>query len=145
METWNGLRANWVSKPAVRAPESAGRALEPAEKALESARRVSELAQRALEPARRALEPTERALESAGRGSEALSQSQLEGPFKPAGSFLGGPAERSEKGGTEKKKKKERSVPGMRWYHRSSSPTGPLPPYYRTNEIAHILETNKGA
>ena len=44
-------------------------------------------------------------------------QSQLGGPQ----SIVGGPG----KGGG--KREKERSFPGMWWYHRSSSPTGPLP------------------
>ena len=46
MSIWIGLRASWVSEPAVRAQELAGRAPEPAEKALESAGRVSEPAGR---------------------------------------------------------------------------------------------------
>ena len=30
-------------------------------------------------------------------------------------------------GGTERERETVRSIPGMLWYHRSSSPTGPLP------------------
>ena len=61
--SWNGLRANSVSKPAVRRPESAWRALEPAETALQSTGRVLELTRRALEPAGRSLALAESALE----------------------------------------------------------------------------------
>ena len=69
---------------------------------------------RGLEPAWRALEPAGRALEPAGRA--------LEPPGRPGASW-------EAEGGTEKKtdRQKEQSVTSMWWYHRSSSPTGPLP------------------
>ena len=108
-------------EPAVRAPELAGRALEPGERALESARRVSGLAGRAL---MRALEPAERALESAGRPFEASWEAR---------SNLGGPAGNSRGGHREREIDTEWSVPGMWWYHRSSSPTGPLPKKEKKN------------
>ena len=94
----------------------AGGGLEPAERALEPAGRVSEPARRALEPAKRASEPTGRALEQAGR--------VLEPTGRPRASWEG--QLRGRGGGTEKKGR-ERGVTGMWWYHRSSSPTGPLP------------------
>ena len=88
-------------EPAGRASEPAGRTLEPAGRALEPAGRVSEQARRALEPAGRALEP-------AGRPG-ASWEGQLRGQ--------GGDGDRQ----------REQSVTSMWWYHRSSSPTGPLP------------------
>ena len=74
-----------------------GGGLEPAGRALELAGRASEQGSRALEPAGRALEP-------AGR---------------PGASWEG-----QLRGGTEKT---EQSITSMWWYHRSLSPTGPLP------------------
>ncbi len=53
-----------------------------------------------------------------------LARRALE-PAEVAWSHMGGPAERPG-GGTERgtERETERSVPGMWWYHRSSSPTG---------------------
>ena len=58
--------------------------------------------------------PAERPLEPAGRPG-ATWEGQL--------GVLGGGAERDR----ETERQTEQSVPGMWWYHRSSSPTGPLP------------------
>ena len=107
-------------EPAGRVSEPAGRTLEPAGRALEPAGRVSEQARRALEPAGRALEPAERASEPAGRA--------LEPAGRPGASWEG---QLRGRGGTEtereKERKKEQSFTSMWWYHRSSSPMGPLP------------------
>ena len=92
--------------------EPAGRALEPAGRASEPAGRTPGPAGRSLEPAGRSLEPAGRALEPAGRPG-ASWEGQLRGQ--------GGDGDR------QTDRQKEQSVTSMWWYHRSSSPTGPLP------------------
>ena len=109
--------AGRASEPAWRASEPAGRALEPGERALESVGRVSEPAGRALKPAEKPLEPAKRALESAGRPGA---------PWKDQLGARGGDGDR------RRDRQRERSVPSMWWYHRSLSPTGPLPKKYVT-------------
>ena len=62
---------------------------------------------------------------------------------------MGGPAERPG-GGTERgtERETERSVPGMWWYHRSLSPTGPQPknacnPFSESNRSV-LIEMEQG-
>ena len=113
-------------EPPGRASEPAGTTLKPAGRALEPAGRVSEQARRALEPAGKALEPTKRASEPAGRALEPTGRA-LEPAGRPRASWEGqlrGWGEGSDGG---KDRHKEPSFTSMWWYHRSSSPTRPLP------------------
>ena len=96
----------------------AGRGLEPAGRISEPAVRASEPAGRALEPAGRALEPAERASEPAGRA--------LEPARRPGASWVGQLRGQGGDGDRQTEREKEQSVTSMWWYHRSSSPTGPL-------------------
>ena len=108
-----------------RASELAGRASEPAERALEPVGRGLELVGKGSDPAGRGLELSGRASEPALRASE-----------EPAGR-VSGPAGRVDigaswqarrgRGRRMKKERKKGAFPHMRWYHRSSSPTGVLP------------------
>ena len=76
--------------------------------------------------ARRVLKRAGWASEPAGRASDGngLASDPAGGPR----SQLGGPQslEVGLQGGGGQKKERERSVSSMRWYHRISSPTGPL-------------------
>ena len=94
-----------VQTRAGRGLKSAGRAMEPAGRVPKKARRALELVGKALEPAVRAVGPAGRALEPAGR-PRASWEGRLRGPGKGRG---------------------KKTVSGMLWYHRSSSPMGPLP------------------
>ena len=90
----------------------AGRGLKSAEMALEPDARIPKKARRALELVGKALEQAGRAVGPAGR--------TLEPSGRPRASWegrLGGP----ERGRIKRK------LSGMWWYHRSSTPMGPLP------------------
>ena len=101
------MPAAGVLEPAGRVSETAVRASETSGKVSETARTATELAERALEPNEKALEIIGRALEPAGRPGATL-EGQLGGLRGNAG------------------KKREWSIPGMQWYHRSLSPMAPL-------------------
>ena len=86
-----------------------------------------ELARRALELVGRVSEQAKRALESAGRPG-ALWKDQL--------GARGGRRQTDR----QKEREKEQSVTSMWWYHRSSSPTGPLPKKEKQGQEKHSKE-----